>query len=193
MELIFQISACPFEQISHSLSKSWSNERSDRVIKDKQRAPPSCLALGPRVELGEISLTPRHLPTCSRSETNTNTNTTDTSLIYASQGPACSPCSRQTNTVQQIRQWGREAISIGQWKPWEYFQIIDKIKRQRQDTIKKEKDCWRQLSCVGGDMCTWQSPPENLHIQLALCLNTNTNTNTYIQICVPDKLENLLA
>ena len=68
----------------------------------------------------------------------------------------------------------------------EYLQLIDKIQRQRQDTIKKEKDCWRQLSCVGGDLCTWQSPPENLHIQLALSLNTNTNT--YIQICVPVKL-----
>ena len=74
----------------------------------------------------------------------------------------------------------------------EYLKIIDKIQRQRQDTIKKEKDCWRQLSCVGGDLCTWQSPPENLHIQLALSLNTNTNTNTYIQICVPVKLENCL-
>ena len=60
----------------------------------------------------------------------------------------------------------------------EYLQIIDKIQRQRQDTIKKEKDCWRRLSCVGGDLCTWQSPPENLHIQLALSLNTNTNTDT---------------
>ena len=195
MELIFQTPACPFEEISHSLSKSWSNERSDRVIKDKQRAPPSCLALGPTAEPDGICLTPRHLPTCSRSEknTNTNTNTTASSLTYMQVRalPAVPVVGRQILCSRSDNEEGK-LLALVNGNPEKNLQIIDKIKTQRQDTIKKEKDCWRQLSCVGGDMCTWQSPPENLHIQLALSLNTNTNTNTYIQICVPVKLENCL-
>ena len=126
MELIFQTPACPFEEISHSLSKSWSNERSDRVIKDKQGAPPSCLALGPTPEPGEISLTPRHLPTCSRSEKNTNTNTNTKATSLTSMQVRALPavpvvgrqilCSNEEGKLLALVNGNPERISPNDWK-----------------------------------------------------------------------------